>query len=68
MKIETKYNIGDTVWFMDGSKPISDTVTNWAIEGNHGGKVLEYYYMPKSFNSVPVDKLYSTKEQLIQAL
>ncbi len=68
MKIETQYETGDMVWYMWNSKPTLGKVLNWYITGNNGGKILEYYYVEMMYDSVPVEKLYSTKEQLIASL
>lgn len=37
MKIETKYNYGDKVWFMEGNKAISNNVTEFSIDCNYSG-------------------------------
>lgn len=48
MTIETKYNIGDEVWFMEDNKARSRVI--WAIKVTHYGEnltVLNYgYYLP----------------------
>lgn len=64
MTIETKYNIGDEVWFIDGHNyPRCDRVTS--IRLMHDLSIQ--YYLEVSL-SREEDELFSTKEELIKYL
>ena len=68
MTIETKYNIGDEVWFHTSSGPIcgaieSITVTKYGIICNLSSEELvdiTWYWL--------LDKLFPTKEELLKSL
>ena len=81
MKIETKYDIGQEVWFMWENKPTSQKIA--AIEVYVGEKVLPSYYVEpyeidpiKVVNSdiIPYNRrfheslLFPTKEELLKSL
>lgn len=64
MTIETKYNIGDEVWFMFLNKPFQSKVYAYV-----GGK--EKLYRCKFFLQSTCereDRLFPTKEELLKAL
>lgn len=71
MTIETKYNIGDEVWFMDKNRPIKGIVTKLDIDvASKGDWYIEHY-------KVKVDGclhfkvgqfLFPTKEKLLKSL
>ena len=81
MTIETKYNIGDEVWFMWNNKPTCQKIA--AIEVYVGGKVLpSYYVVPYEIDPIkvinsdiipynrrfPEFRIFSTKEELLKSL
>lgn len=66
MTIETKYNIGDEVWFHTSSGPIcgtieSFTMTKYGIICNLSSEELVEI-------DWPLDKLFPTKEELLKSL
>lgn len=64
MTIETKYNIGDEVWFIDGhNRPRRDRVASIRIMSD-----LSILYYLKVSLSREEDELFSTKEELIKSL
>ena len=70
MTIETKFDIGDTVWFMLSNKVTSARINNWSIDGNNGSPYFEIYYMTNRGVSNGLDSklLYKSKEELIASL
>ena len=66
MKIETKYNIGDEVWFMFGGKPHKSKVLGIKVWSQDW-----YIYCVQQFQSsgdVLEELLFSTKEELLKSL
>ena len=65
MTINTKYNIGDTVWFMHDNKCVSKKVENIKID-------VDIMYIQYVFNENGVwlseKHLFSTKEELLKSL
>lgn len=77
MTIETKYNIGDEVWFMEDNKAYSRVIA--AIKVTHYGEKLTvlkygYYLHPESSDErlywldQHESKLFPTKEELFKSL
>ena len=76
MKIETKFNIGDWVWFVCSNKIIKDQIVSFSINNNPcNKKALNISYriyvisLPDS-NTVEVDetRCFATKEELLKSL
>lgn len=66
MKIETKHNIGDEVWFMHKGKPICKKVTSLTVY-THNKLVIEYFFeIPFIF--VREENVFPTKEELLKSL
>lgn len=75
MTIETKYNPGDTVWFMSNNKIVQSSIkklsmsfiysleVSWELELEEEGSFI--HNMPASRTE---DKLFSTKQELIDSL
>lgn len=65
MTISTKYNIGDTVWFMHDNKCVSKKVENIKID-------VDNMYIQYIFNGYGIwlseKHLFSTKEELLKSL
>lgn len=65
MTISTKYNIGDTVWFMHDNKCVSKKVENIKID-------VDNMYIQYMFDGNDIwlseKHLYSTKEELLKSL
>jgi len=76
MKIETKYNINQDVWFMYDNKPRKDKP--FKIEFSYDSKKGEqevYYTFPKIIDAqyllddtVEESNIFATKEELINSL
>lgn len=72
MTIETKYNIGDEVWFMQNNKICSDTIT--AIHTYRTETISHITYgFGKSIRSqiiaiIDERDLFPTKEELLKSL
>lgn len=64
MTIETKYNIGDEVWFTFSRNPISSIISSIEIIAN--GNI--YYRMRYGCFCLKESDLFPTKEELIQSL
>lgn len=64
MTIETKYNIGDEVWFMFINEPFQSKVYDYI-----GGKEKLYrckFFLQSTYERE--DRLFPTKEELIKSL
>lgn len=68
MKIATKFNIGDEVWFLYYGKVFKDIITHQmtiAI-GNQRDNVV--IYRTRNFNNLAEYELFPTKEELLKSL
>lgn len=71
MTIETKYNIGDEVWFMLCDEPELTTVEAIKVSFTRNMRYLDYYVVPKDSTVgcyVEEGSLHSTKEELLKSL
>ena len=71
MTIETKYNIGDEVWFMFVNKPIKGTVAKIDVDiAKTGDRYIEHYKVEVSdvWYCKIGQLLFPTKEELIKSL
>ncbi|MEN8122933.1 MAG: hypothetical protein ABFS35_21515 [Bacteroidota bacterium] len=71
MKITTKYNIGDLVWFMDDNQAISYKVRQISIQvyidsEEEKETVIIKYKVDGSWKDV--ENLYDSKEELLKSL
>ena len=66
MKIETKYDIGQEVWFMLKSEPICETVTYLTVY-THNKLVIEYFF-EESGVFFREESLFLSKEELLKNL
>lgn len=64
MTIETKYNIGDEVWFTFNRNPISSIISS--IEVIEDGKI--YYRMRYGCFCLPEHQVFPTEEELLKSL
>lgn len=68
MKIETKFNIGDNIWFMSANKPASHKIAYIRINVDREN-VVEIGYTPDGLVLKLIEKdVFSTKEELIASL
>ena len=73
MKIETKYDIGQEVWFMNRNKCESSTVKGMkiaSVNGNYLGYVnhVSIDYSLEEVGIYPECALFPTKEELLKSL
>lgn len=66
MKIETKYNIGDEVWFMYKLEPISSKVTSFTIYVDKN--IIVEYFFEKYFEFKREKYIFRTKQELLDSL
>lgn len=68
MKIETKYDIGQEVWFFYYGKIFKDIITHrmTIAVGNQRDDVA--IYRTRNFNNLTEYELFPTKEELIKSL
>ena len=69
MTIETKFNIGDSIWYMDNNKACNRSVSSIIIRITEYG-VSVGYYVSKPRKSITLDEklVFSSKEELIKSL
>ena len=70
MEIKTKYNIGDEVWFMLGSKARQGKILEITFN-KVGYTLISYYYNVQvgvSHGSFNEPDLFPTKEELLKSL
>lgn len=68
MKTETKFNIGQEVWFFHfGYKPFRDTITHKTLVAIGNGKDV-VIYRTKNFTNLAEYELFATKEELLKSL
>lgn len=67
MRIETKYNIGTRVYFMQDNKVDNSFVDNIKVEVS-GSSVYEKYYLNSRIDWYDASRLFSSKEELINSL
>lgn len=69
MTVETKFSIGDTVFFMWNNEVSSGTISALLVnKSSH--ELTTTYVIPYRFNTVnlPEDKIFPSKEELLQNL
>ena len=67
MTIETKYNIGDKVWFHTSRGPICGTIESITVTKYGLIAELSSEELVEDINW-PLDKLFPTKEELLKSL
>lgn len=69
MKIETKYDISDNVWFMSNNSTKSALIVNWTISANGGNPIITYYVNNPGYdNTFKEHQLFPTKQDLLNSL
>jgi len=68
MKIKTKYNLGDIVWFMNMNRPGSFKVTYIFVTITDGGRYSVDYSVNHMSTKYAEDTLFSTKKELLSTL
>ena len=71
MIIETKYNIGDEVWFINHNKVCVSFITDIRVRKNKTNIKVEYHIEPQHkivFGVIKEQELFSTKEELLKSL
>ena len=69
MTIETKYNIGDEVWFIEEGEPIKDEILSIEINIYKDSIFVEYLFANDSYPyGLNESYLFPTKEELLKSL
>ena len=70
MTIETKYNIGDEVWFMNDGEPTSERIVRIDVERYEQKQYVEYTVVLSDviLTSFYEQELFPTKEELLNSL
>ena len=76
MKIETKYNIGDNIWFMNANKAVCYKINSFKIsiyrKGTNANNVNQEYTIEYSPEGLVLflneDNCFATKEELLNSL
>lgn len=71
MTINTKYNIGDEVWFMNENKAYVSFIKDVMVKRNNKNTKIEYMVesmQKKDFGLKKEQDLFSTKEELLKSL
>ena len=76
MTIETKYNIGDEVWFIDNNMATQSKIRSIVIEVGGEGSIIKRHILYRMYIDdiilrkplVRESDLYTTKEELIKSL
>lgn len=73
MRIETKYNINQEVWFIEDNKVKNEEILKLTFTKDGSNESILYYFKEKS-NAVPWERfrkeseVFATKEELINSL
>jgi hypothetical protein len=71
MAIETRYNIGDEVWFMNENKVYVSFIEDVRVKRNSKNTKIEYMVesmQKKDFGLKKEQDLFPTKEELLKSL
>ena len=74
MKIETKYNINQEVWFIEDNKVKNEEILKLTFTKDGSNESVFYYFKEKSMNtsnwerSRKESEVFATKEELINSL
>lgn len=70
MTIETKYNIGDEVWFMNEGEPTSEKIVRIDVEQYERKQFVEYTMVLSDviLTSFYEQEVFPTKEELLKSL
>lgn len=67
MKIETKYDIGQEVWFRKGHLVVKGTITDMFLFKNEG-KIVIGYGINDYYDAMEESDLFPSKEELLKSL
>jgi hypothetical protein len=68
MKIETKFSLGETVWFMKDNKAISGDIKGVNYTENTDRKITVSYYIASFPYVIYENRLFATKQELLDSL
>ena len=72
MTIETKFNIGDEVWYMENNKVCCDTISAIHLHVYEYDRIFNYSFgltdCTKPYIQVDESKLFRTKQELLDSL
>ena len=66
MEVYSKYNINDTVWVVNRNKVIQQKIQGIEITASTNMREIEYTFI--GGGKLPEDKVFKTKEELIDSL
>ena len=66
MEVNSKYNINDTVWVVNRNKVIQQKIQGIEITASTNMREIEYTFI--GGGKLPEDKVFKTKEELIDSL
>lgn len=66
MGVNTKFNIGDQVWFVEANKVVMRPVTGLVISME--GDTVEIKYSTWGNEDIPENLLFKTKNELLESL
>ena len=66
MEVNSKYNINDTVWVVSRNKVIQQKIQGIEITASTNMREIEYTFI--GGGKLPEDKVFKTKEELIDSL
>ena len=70
MTIETKYNLGDEVWFMNEGEPISEKIVRIDVEQYERKQFVQYTVVLSDviLTTFYEQEVFPTKEELLKSL
>ena len=66
MEVNTKFNIGDEVWLVDANKVVKMPVTGVVITLEGDAQEVKYSFW--NHNDIPENRLFKTKNELLESL
>jgi hypothetical protein len=66
MEVNTKFDIGDQVWFVEANKVVMRLITGLVIRLE--GDTQEVMYSVTGSKDIPEDHLFKTKNELLESL
>lgn len=74
MKIETKYNVGQEVWFMEDNKVKNEEILKLSFIKDGTNESVIYYFFKIEYNMLKHERFiseqetFATKEELVNSL
>lgn len=68
MEVNTKFELGDTVWFVDNNKVVNLGITGITISVEYDQQIVIMYSLHYGDKKIEESKAYRTKEELLKSL